>query len=80
MCHPGYVDGRQWASILMMPSARGLSVMDPQAAWDHLLEAYTHGDWSVVEELAEGLLKWLHRGGFPPRPVFEREIGACQPL
>jgi hypothetical protein len=49
--------------------------MDPQAAWDHLLEAYTHGDWSVVEELAEGILKWLHRGGFPPRPVFEREMG-----
>jgi hypothetical protein len=49
--------------------------VDPQATWDHLLEAYTHGDWPVVEELAEGLLKWLHRGGFPPRPVFEREMG-----
>jgi hypothetical protein len=57
--------------------------MDPQAAMDRLLEAYTHGDWSVVEELAEGLLKWLHRGGFPPRPVFERdgrrvESGGCR--
>jgi len=49
--------------------------MDPQAAWDRLLEAYTHGDWSVVEELAEGLLQWLHRGGFPPRPVSKREMG-----
>ena len=38
--------------------------MDPQAAWDQLLEAYTHGDRSVVVELAEGLLEWLHRGGF----------------
>ena len=47
--------------------------MDPQAAWDRLLEAYTHGDWSVVEELAEGLLEWLHRGGFPPQPVFKRD-------
>ena len=49
--------------------------MDPQAAWDRLLEAYTHGDWSVVEELAEGLLEWLHRGGFPPQPVSKREMG-----
>lgn len=49
--------------------------MDPQAAWDHLLEAYTHGDWFVVEELAEGLLEWLHRGGFPPRPVSKGEMG-----
>ena len=49
--------------------------MDPQAAWDQLLEAYTHGDWSVVEELAEGLLQWLHRGGFPPRPVSEGGMG-----
>ena len=49
--------------------------MDPQTAWDRLLEAYTHGDWSVVEELAEGLLQWLHQGGFPPRPVSEGEMG-----
>jgi len=49
--------------------------MDPQAAWDRLLEAYTHGDWSVVEKLAKGLLKWLHRGGFPPQPVSKREMG-----
>lgn len=48
--------------------------MDPQAAWDRLLEAYTDGDWSVVEELAEGLLHWLHRGGFPPQTVSEREM------
>lgn len=49
--------------------------MDPQAAWDRLLEAYTDGNWSVVEELAEGLLQWLHRGGFPPQTVSEREMG-----
>ena len=49
--------------------------MDPQAAWDRLLEAYTDGDWSVVEETAEGLLQWLHRGGFPPRPVSNRDMG-----
>jgi hypothetical protein len=49
--------------------------MDPQAAWDRLLEAYTDGDWSVVEETAEGLLQWLHRGGFPPQAVSERHMG-----
>lgn len=49
--------------------------MDPQAAWDQLLEAYTHGDWSVVVELAEGLLQWLLRGGFPPQPVSKSEMG-----
>ena len=49
--------------------------MDPQAAWNQLLEAYSHGDWSVVVELAEGLLEWLHRGGFPPQPVSKREMG-----
>jgi hypothetical protein len=43
--------------------------MDPQAAWDQLIEAYTQRDWSAVEELAEGLLHWLSRGGFPPRTV-----------
>lgn len=49
--------------------------MDPQAAWDRLLDAYTDGDWPVVEELAEGLLQWLHRGGFPPQPVSKRDMG-----
>ncbi len=48
--------------------------MDPQAAWNHLLEAYSDGDWSVVEELAEGLLHWLLRGGFPPQTVSERNL------
>ena len=49
--------------------------MDPQAAWDRLLEAYTHGDWSVVEELTEGLLQGMHRGGFHPQPVSKGEMG-----
>ena len=41
--------------------------MDPQANWDQLLEAYAEGDWKRVEELAEALLNWLDRNGFPPR-------------
>lgn len=40
--------------------------MDPQAAWDQLQEAYRDRDWETVRELAQSLLDWLERGGFPP--------------
>ena len=40
--------------------------MDPQAAWDQLQEAYRDRDWETVRELAQSLLDWLDRGGFPP--------------
>ena len=41
--------------------------MDPQAAWDQLLCAYTEGDWDVIEQRATDLLAWLDRGGSPPK-------------
>ena len=40
--------------------------MDPQAAWDQLQEAFRISDWEAVRELAQSLLDWLDRGGFPP--------------
>lgn len=40
--------------------------MDPQAAWNQLLEAYGNYDWESVHELAQSLIDWLERGGFPP--------------
>lgn len=40
--------------------------MDPQAAWNQLQEAYRNRDWEAVGELAQSLLDWLERGGFPP--------------
>lgn len=43
--------------------------MDPQAAWNQLLDAYTGGDWAAVEELCDGLIHWLAHGGFPPQSV-----------
>jgi hypothetical protein len=43
--------------------------MDPQAAWNELLAAYDRLDWDEVETLAQGLLDWLRRDGFPPRIV-----------
>jgi hypothetical protein len=49
--------------------------MDPQAAWDKLLEAYAEKDWDQVTDLATGLLAWLDRGGFPPRAVAGVELG-----
>ena len=49
--------------------------MDPQATWDDLLSAYAEGDWDRVEELAEALLQWLKRGGFPPRATTGSDLG-----
>lgn len=40
--------------------------MDPQAMWEQLQEAYGNADWETARELAQALLEWLHRGGFPP--------------
>ena len=40
--------------------------MDPQAAWEQLQEAYGNADWESARELAQALLDWLDRGGFPP--------------
>jgi len=40
-----------------------------------MLESYASGDWDQVEDLAEGLLVWLERGGFSPRAVTGGEMG-----
>ena len=40
--------------------------MDPQATWDQLLAALAAGDWDQIEDLADALLEWLNRDGFPP--------------
>ena len=40
--------------------------MDPQVTWKTLQEAYRERDWDEVRELAQSLLDWLQRGGFPP--------------
>lgn len=49
--------------------------MDPQATWEQLLEALSSGDHEQVEELATELLRWLERGGFPPRAVLGTDLG-----
>ena len=40
--------------------------MDPQATWSALLEEWKLGNWPIVAELAESLLIWLYKDGFPP--------------
>jgi hypothetical protein len=49
--------------------------MDPQAAWEALLEARQQRDWDRAEELANSLLEWLNKQGFPPETVGSRAIG-----
>ena len=49
--------------------------MDPQATWDELLETRLQCGWNRAEELANALLDWMQRGGFPPHTVGDRKLG-----
>ena len=40
--------------------------MDPQQAWNDMLNFYRAKDPECVREHAEALNSWLGRGGFPP--------------
>ncbi len=50
--------------------------MDPQATWNSLLEEWAERNWLDVSELAEALLEWLSKGGFPPDTMGNRNLGA----
>ncbi len=44
--------------------------MDPDKAWADLAECFTsteEADWDRIGELADNLLHWLKRDGFPPK-------------
>jgi len=41
--------------------------MDPDVAWNELVESIIAGDQEATILLAETLLEWLQRGGFPPK-------------
>ncbi len=41
--------------------------MDPQAAWNEMLEAIDQRDWEQAAEPAEALLEWMRKGGVPPQ-------------
>ena len=49
--------------------------MDPQVAWQRLLEKYADRDWLEVHEVASGLLHWLDHEGFPPRTTANKRLG-----
>ena len=48
--------------------------MDPQVAWENLLDAYADHDWKKAVEHVVALLDWLQKGGFPPRTVPARRV------
>ena len=49
--------------------------MDPQATWDMLIQNWLDCDWQEVSLLAEALLEWLGKDGFPPEMVGIRGMG-----
>ena len=50
--------------------------MDPQTTWNSLLEEWADGNWLDVFELAEALVEWLSKEGFPPDTMGNRNLGA----
>lgn len=50
--------------------------MDPQTTWRMLLDAWIDREWETVDELAEALLHWLGKEGFPPDVEQPKELGA----
>ncbi len=43
--------------------------MDPQVAWEEMLEALATGDFFEADIRAEGLIDWLDRDGFAPQTL-----------
>lgn len=41
-------------------------MMDPSTVWQQMSEAVEEDDWERAAELADDLLEWLRKGGFPP--------------
>lgn len=49
--------------------------MDPQATWEAMIEEWQRGNWPTVIELAECLLHWLKKRGFPPETIPGQHMG-----
>lgn len=43
--------------------------MDPQAAWNEMLDAISERNLEEAELRAEALLDWMDRGGFVPQTL-----------
>lgn len=49
--------------------------MDPQQTWTDLLGALESNQCEEAIKLAQALLEWLRRGGFPPNVVGAATLG-----
>jgi hypothetical protein len=45
----------------------GGALMDPQAAWNEMLDAIAENNLAEAELRAESLLDWINSGGFVPQ-------------
>lgn len=52
--------------LLIEQHRRGDNDMNPQVAWNEMLDAYRARNPDEVRECAERLQQWLNKGGFPP--------------
>ena len=43
--------------------------MDPEAAWNEMLDAIAEDNLSDAEACADSLLGWIERGGFVPQAL-----------
>jgi hypothetical protein len=50
--------------------------VDPNQTWHDLSEAFGK-DWEKADELADELLDWIERGGFPPKITENDEFDKC---
>lgn len=48
--------------------------MDPQQTLIDMLDALNRNEYEEAIELAEALLEWLRKGGFPPIVVGEKSL------
>ncbi len=60
--------------------------MDPNRAWRELADAYQAQELDQCVELAEGLVQWLAKDGYPPtitrHQAFDRHVvkSACEAI
>jgi hypothetical protein len=60
--------------------------MDPNQTWLDMADAVSRDNWQHAGELADDLINWLARGGFPPRLTgtieFDRIVArtACEAI
>jgi hypothetical protein len=69
---PHSTGGRIWAGVLIAALSKEARI-DPNACWLELSEAFGE-DWDRAEELADALLDWMERGGFPPQITGRTEL------